>query len=61
MGPRKIYDDFRTRADDLREDLHLHGTTIAGAVRTNSMVIALVAVVSVIALILGVKALRTAK
>lgn len=61
MGPRKLFDDFRTRADGLREDLHLHGTTIAGAVRTNSIVIALVAVVSVIALILGVRALRSAK
>jgi hypothetical protein len=53
----KLFEDFRERADTLRDDLALHGTTIAGAVRSNTYAVALVALVSCVALILGVTAL----
>jgi hypothetical protein len=49
--------DFRERADDLREDLSVHGATIAGAVRSNTYAVALVALVSCVALVLGITAL----
>jgi hypothetical protein len=52
-----VLKDFRERADTLREDLALHGTTIAGAVRSNTYAVALVALVSCVALLLGITAL----
>lgn len=56
----KMMDDFRERADALRADLNEHGKSISAAVETNTAAIALVAAVSVLALIVGVTALRRA-
>ena len=57
----KVMDDFRERADSLREDLNAHGRTIAAAVESNTTVMALVAGVSVVALIVGLVALRRSR
>lgn len=56
----RVMDDFRERAEQLRADLAEHGTTIAHAVRSNTYAVALVAVVSVVALLVGVTALAKA-
>lgn len=56
----RVMDDFRERADKLRADLNLHGETISEAVRANTAVIGLVAAVSVVALFVGLAALRKA-
>ena len=56
----KLMDDFRERADRLREDLNLHGESISAAVRTNTAAIAIVAGVSIVALMIGIAALKKA-
>jgi hypothetical protein len=55
-----VLKNFREQAGELKGDLELHGRTIADAVRSNTYVVALVALVSCIALALGVTALRRA-
>lgn len=57
----RVMDDFRSQAQTLREDLDRHGTRIAEAVRSNTYAVALVAVVSVVALLVGVTALAKAR
>jgi hypothetical protein len=57
----RLMDDFRERATQLQDDLREHGTTIAGAVRSNTYAVALVALVSCVALIVGLTALVKAR
>ena len=61
MRVTKLLSDVGDQAATLREDLDRHGRKIADAVQSNTYAVALVAVVSVVALVVGVTALAKAR